>query len=173
MIGKSSSTSEKGLTAATRREKTESVTFRIESRALKKLRREAQQNDISTNMLVNKLIKDHLNWHSTAAKAGFISLRRPFVSRLIKYLPEQEIISQAEYVAKTTNKDSVLLMKNEYTIKSALDLLESWIKISDFPYRHEEEMYDDQNKHSILYNMIWESKRQYISLVYFNSCLKN
>ncbi len=99
-------------------------------------------------MLVNKLIKDHLNWHSTAAKAGFISLRRPFVSRLIKYLPEQEIISLAEYVAKTTNKDSVLLMKNEYTIKSALDLLESWIKISDFPYRHEEEMYDDQNKHS-------------------------
>ena len=73
-------------------------------------------------MLVNKLIKDHLNWHSTAAKAGFISLRRPFVSRLIKYLPEQEIISLAEYVAKTTNKDSVLLMKNEYTIKSVCQI---------------------------------------------------
>ena len=137
----------KVLNKSTKREKTESVTFRIEAEALKNLRREAQQKDISTNTLVNKLIKDHLNWHSTAAKAGFISLRRPFISKIIKYLPEQEIISLAEYVAKTTTKDSLLLMRKEYSIKSALDLLESWIKISEFPYRHEE-TYDDQNKHS-------------------------
>ena len=69
------------------------------------------QKDISTNTLVNKLIKDHLNWHSNAAKAGFIPVRRPFISKIIKYLPEQEIISLAEYMAKTTNKDSILLMK--------------------------------------------------------------
>jgi hypothetical protein len=138
---------EKVQTTSTTRGKSESVTFRIESEALRNLRREAGQKDISTNTLVNKLIKDHLNWHSNAAKAGFISVRRPFISKIIKYLPEQEIISLAEYVAKTTNKDSILLMKNEYTIKSALDLLESWIKISDYPYRHEETN-NDQNKHS-------------------------
>jgi len=133
-------------TTSTTSGKSESVTFRIESEALRNLRREAGQKDISTNTLVNKLIKDHLNWHSNAAKAGFISVRRPFLAKIAKYLPEQEIISLAEYVAKTTNKDSILLMKNEYTIKSALDLLESWIKISDFPYRHEET--NDQKKHS-------------------------
>jgi len=127
--------------------KSESVTFRIESEALRNLRREAGQKDISTNTLVNKLIKEHLNWYSNAAKAGFISVRRPFISKIIKYLPEQEIISLTEYVAKTTNKDSILLMKNEYTIKSALDLLESWIKISDYPYRHEETN-NDLKKHS-------------------------
>ena len=124
--------------SSTTRRKSESVSFRIDSKVLKNLRREAEQKDISTNTLVNKLIKDHLNWHSTAAKAGFISVRRPFVSKVIKYLPEQEIISLAEYVAKTTNKDSILLMRNEYSIKSSLDLLESWIKICDYPYRHEE-----------------------------------
>jgi len=32
----------------------------------------------------------------------------------------------------------MLLMKNEYTTKSALDFLESWIKISGYPYKHEE-----------------------------------
>ena len=135
------------LTTSGTREKTESVTFRIESKALKNLRREAKQKDISTNTLVNKLVKDHINWHSNAAKAGFISVRRPFVSKVIKYLPEQEIISLAEYVAKTANKDSLLLMKNEYTMKSALDFLESWIKISDYPYRHDETN-NDPNKHS-------------------------
>ena len=134
-------------TSTTTRGKSESVTFRINSKVLNNLRREAEQKDISTNTLVNKLIKDHLNWHSNAAKAGFISVRRPFVSKVVKYLPEQEIIALAEYVAKTTNKDSILLMKNEYTIKSALDFLESWIKISDYPYRHEETNIG-QNKHS-------------------------
>src|SRR5215831_2927339 len=114
---------------------------------LEKLRREAEQKDVSANTLVNKLIKDHVSWHSTAAKAGFISLRRPFVSKVIKYLPEQEIISLAEYVAKTENKDSLLLMRKEYSMKSALDLLESWIKISEYPYRHDETS-NGNNKHS-------------------------
>jgi predicted HicB family RNase H-like nuclease len=134
------------VVTSTTRGKSESVTFRIESEALRKLRREAGQKDISTNTLVNKLIKDYLNWYSNAAKAGFIPVRRPFLSKIIKYLPEQEIISLAEYVAKTI-KDSVLLMRNEYTIKSALDFLESWIKISDYPYRHEETN-NHQKKHS-------------------------
>src|SRR6476469_6346724 len=119
------------------------------AKALKNLRREAKQKDISTNTLVNKLVKDHINWHSNAAKAGFISVRRPFISKVIKYLPELEVIYLAEHVAKTTNKDSILLMKNEYTIKSVLDFLESWIKISDYPYRHEETN-NDQNKHSFV-----------------------
>ncbi|HEY6884376.1 MAG TPA: hypothetical protein VI278_10100 [Nitrososphaeraceae archaeon] len=148
MTQKSLSTSEEKVqtTSSTTRRKSESVSFRIDSKVLKNLRREAEQKDISTNTLVNKLIKDHLNWHSTAAKAGFISIRRPFVSKVIKYLPEQEIISLAEYVAKTANKDSILLMKNEYSIKSSLDFLESWIKISDYPYRHEETN-NGKNKH--------------------------
>jgi hypothetical protein len=142
-----STSGEKVQTTSTTSGKSESVTFRINSEALQNLRREAEQKDISINMLVNKLIKDHLNWHSNAAKAGFISVRRPFVSKVVKYLPEQEIISLAEYVAKTTNKDSILLMKNEYTIESALNFLESWIKISEYPYRHEETN-NGQNKHS-------------------------
>src|SRR5215831_721818 len=130
-----------------KREKSESVTFRIGSKVLKNLRHEAEQKDVSPNTLINQILKDHQNWYSNAAKAGFISVRRPFVSKVIKYLPEEEIISLAEHVAKTTNKDAILLMKNEYTIKSALDFLESWIKISGYPYRHE--LTDnDQNKHS-------------------------
>jgi hypothetical protein len=41
-------------------------------------------------------------------------------------------------VLKTTNKESILLLEKEYTMKSALDFIESWIKISSYTYRHEE-----------------------------------
>jgi hypothetical protein len=60
---------------------------------------------------------------------------------------EHEIVSLAEYVAKTANKNAILLMKNEYTMKSALDFSESWIKISGYPYRHQETN-NGQNRHS-------------------------
>ena len=73
-----------------------------------------------------KRIIKRVNYKSVArklafycSKAGFISVRRPFVSKIIKYLPEQDIISLAEYVAKTANKDSLLLMRKEYSTKSA------------------------------------------------------
>jgi hypothetical protein len=127
--------------------KSESVTFRIDSKALKNLRLEAAQKDISTNTLVNQIIKDHLNWHSNAAKAGFVAVRRPFVTRVINNLSEQDILSLAQYVAKAANKDAILLMKREYTLKSALDFLEYWIKISGYPYRHEETS-NGQTRHS-------------------------
>jgi hypothetical protein len=100
---------------SSRESKSESVTFRIDSKALKNLPREAEQKDISTNTLVNQIIKEHLNWHSNAAKAGFIAVRRPFVTKIINYLSEQQIVLLAEYVANTANKDAVLLIKKEYT----------------------------------------------------------
>jgi hypothetical protein len=52
-------------------------------------------------------------------------------------------------VAKTTNKDAILLMQNEYTIESALNLLESWIKTCGFPYKHKETN-NGQNRHSFI-----------------------
>jgi hypothetical protein len=65
---------------------------------------------------------------------------------LISHLSEQEIISVAENVAKNTNKDTILLLENEYTMKSALDFIENWIKISGYKYKHHE-FNDGQNRH--------------------------
>ena len=56
---------------------------------------------------------------------------------LIGRLPEKEISSIAEYIAKHETRDFVLLLRNEYNIESALDVIETWIKISGHPYRHE------------------------------------
>ena len=57
--------------SSTTKGKSESVTFRIGSQGLKNLRYEAEQKDVSTNTLVNQIIKDHQNWHSTWSKSRF------------------------------------------------------------------------------------------------------
>jgi hypothetical protein len=117
--------------------KSESITFRLERNILNKLRHEAQQKEVSTNTLVSQIIKQHIDWHSNASKAGFVSVRKVFLMKLIDRLPEQDISSLAEYIAKTSNKDLVLLLKTEYNVESALEFIESWIRISGYPYRHE------------------------------------
>jgi hypothetical protein len=107
----------------------ESITFRLDNTILNKLHHEAEQKDISVNTLVSHIIRRHIDWHSNAAKAGFVTVRNR--------LPEKEISSIAEYIAKNETKDFVLLLRNEYKIESALDVIETWIKISGYPYRHE------------------------------------
>ena len=115
----------------------ESITFRLDSTILNELHHEAEQKDISVNTLVSHIIRGHIGWHSNAAKAGFVTVRRGLLSNLINRLSEKEISSIAEYIAKNETKDFVLLLRNEYNIESALDVIETWIRISGHPYRHE------------------------------------
>ena len=115
----------------------ESITLRLDSIILNKLQREAEQKDTSVNALVSHVVRRHIDWHSNAAKAGFVTVRRGLLIDLINRLPDKEISSIAEYIAKKETKDFVLLLRNEYNIESALDVIETWIKISGHPYRHE------------------------------------
>jgi hypothetical protein len=116
--------------------RSESITFRLDSLILNKLRNEANQKDLSINTLVSQIIKQHTDWHSNAAKAGFISVRRGLIIKLLEKLSEQDIIAIAEDIAKSS-KDFILLLKNQYNIESTLDFIETWIRISGYPYRHE------------------------------------
>ena len=126
--------------------KSETTTFRFDSETMKSLREEAKQKDISTNTLLNQIVKEHLKWHANASNAGFIAVSRLLITSLISHLSEQEIISVAENVAKNTNKDTILLLENEYTMTAALEFIENWIKISGYKYKHHE-INDGQNRH--------------------------
>ena len=58
----------------------ESITFRLDSIILNKLHREADQKEISVNTLVGHIIRRHVDWHSNAAKAGFITVKEGIVN---------------------------------------------------------------------------------------------
>ena len=115
------------------------------------------RQDIIGDLIDNHEIKDLLlskeglsSQSNAATKAGFIAVRRSLLTKVIDNISEKEIVSLAKHVAKTTNKDSILFLKKEYAIKSALDLIEAWIKISGYPCRHENSNNNSssQNRHS-------------------------
>lgn len=55
---------------------------------------------------------------------------------MMENLSEERIEKIAEYIAKTETKDFILLLRNQYNIESALDVIGTWIKISGYPYSH-------------------------------------
>jgi hypothetical protein len=117
--------------------KTESVTLRLDKDVLDRLRGEANDKQLSFNTLSNQIFKQHLDWHAHAAKAGFITVRKGLIVNMLGNISEQEIVEKAEYIAKKESKNFILMLRNEYSIASALEVLETWIKISGYSYRHE------------------------------------
>jgi len=80
-----------------------------------------------------------LQWHSLAAQAGFISVRKPFLIKLLKSQNDEEIKSLAKQVAVSSNKDFILMLRMKYNTFCALDVIETWISISGYSYNHSTE----------------------------------
>jgi len=116
---------------------TESITFRLDARVLNGLRSEAVQKDVSINTLVSQIMKQHIDWHSNAAKAGFIAVRRGLLTKFMDRLSEEEVTLISRELASKETKDFVLLLRSEFNMDSSLSVVESWIRISGFPFRHE------------------------------------
>ncbi len=115
----------------------ESITFRLENRILNKLREEALQKDISINTLVSQTLKQHTDWQSNASRAGFVVTRKSFLHQVMEMISDEVISSISKNVSAKESKDFVLLLRSEYNIDSFLSVLESWIRASGYPFRHE------------------------------------
>ena len=120
-----------------RRDQTETITLRLEKKILSKLRRESEQNQTSLNTLANQIFRQHIDWHSKASKAGYVPLLKPVIIKLLDRLSEEDVIRVAEEVSKDMFKDVMLLMRDENDLVSTLNHIETWIRMSGFPYKVE------------------------------------
>jgi hypothetical protein len=120
-----------------RRDQTETITLRLEKKILTKLRRESEQNQTSLNTLANQIFRQHIDWHSKASKAGYVPLQKPVIIKLLDRLSEEDVIRAAEEVSKDMFKDVMLLLRDENDLVSTLNVIETWIRVSGFPYKLE------------------------------------
>jgi len=116
--------------------KSESISFRVPCDLLSELHEEAERKEISLNTLVTQIMRRHVDWYSFAAYAGFVYVTKGFIMKTLQKISEEDIISIAKYTSEKETKDFVLLLRNQYNARSALDVIETWIRISGYPYRH-------------------------------------
>lgn len=122
------------------------VTLRFDGQVLEQLRNEADQKRISLNTLASQVFKTHAEFTGAAAKAGMVSFPKNLLIRIMDKLSEEEVKQLSQEIAKNEMKDMLFMMKQQYSTAAFVDLIESWIRVSGFPYTHNQ----SDNTHSFV-----------------------
>jgi hypothetical protein len=115
---------------------TEGVSFRLGKSLLNELRREAEQRQISLNTFASQILAQYMNWHFNAPKTGWIPIQREMLRKLMDNTGDEEIRTLADYIARNPMQELILLLRREYDFATFLDVMEAWLKVSQFPYNH-------------------------------------
>ena len=130
--------------------KTRSITFRLASFTIDELQQEANQKEISLNVLVNQVLKRYCDWDRYENRIGMMPLPKIMLSSLIdKAITiaknngiediepyRDDIIKQAAEIAFSLMKDSVLFMEKQYNLWAVLSVLEEYMKVSGIKADH-------------------------------------
>jgi hypothetical protein len=130
--------------------RTRSITFRLDSSILDELQHEADQTEISLNVLINQILKRYCQWDRYENRIGMMPVPKVMLSSLIDKAISiaknngiqniepyrEEIIKQAAGIAFNLMKDSVLFMKKQYNLWVVLSVLEEYMKFSGIKADH-------------------------------------
>ena len=117
-------------------EKTKSISFRLPEDLAEQIQTEAQLNDVSTNVLVHKILERYMRWDSMASKAGYIPVTKGLMMELLDKVSDKEISEIAERVERKEFADIALIFRNEFNMSSFFDIIETRARVSGFPYRY-------------------------------------
>ena len=133
---------------------TRSVSFRLDSKVIDEMQREATQNEISLNVLVNQTLKKYTEWGRYEKKIGMMPVPKLMLSSLIDRAIEiakkngilndtniepyrDQIIKEAASTAYNLMKDAVLFMRKDYNLWTVLSVLQEYMKVSGINSDHQ------------------------------------
>ena len=132
--------------------KSQSITFRLDSHTIDELQREADQNQISLNVLVNQVLKRYSDWDRYENRIGMMPVPKAMLTSLIDKAVDMakkngikeediervrdQIIKQAAEIAFNIIKDAVLFMKKQYNLWVVLAVLQEYMKVSGINSDH-------------------------------------
>lgn len=130
--------------------KTKSITFRLDTKVIEELQREADQGEISLNVLVNQVLRRFVEWDRFENKLGMIPIPKSMLSTLIDKTMQlaadakiadlesyrTKIVNNAAETALNVMKDSVLFMRKDYSFWTVLDVLREYMKVAGIMSDH-------------------------------------
>lgn len=115
---------------------TKTASFRIEESLLGALIEESDARQISLNTLVNQVLREYIEWYAKAPKVGYMIVRKSLISTMLKKFSEDQVLQLAKVTAKQSREIN-LLFASEYSIDSALKVIEYKMRMSGYVYRKE------------------------------------
>ncbi|AJM93296.1 MULTISPECIES: hypothetical protein [Nitrosopumilus] len=154
------------------KKKTETMSFRIDSNILNKMRAESESQGVSLNVLANKIFSRYTEWDMFEPKVGMVPIAKPIVSALFQKLSEQDTIELAKKIGQSIVSDIATFMKGSMDVDSFVSWFVTRMKISDFEMNHS--VKDSRHryiiKHDLGYN--WSLYHKTVLELIFNDVLE-
>ncbi len=114
--------------------KTESSSFRLEKDTFADFKKHAKDQGLTTNSMINKIMKEYMEWGSKAPSIQIIPYPTKIVTELLKNHTEEQIRKIGHDHAKESFSENILLLKNEESVDAFLEFVKNWCDASDFPH---------------------------------------
>lgn len=130
--------------------KTETSSFRLDKEIFQEFKKYAKDQGHTTNSMVNKIMKEYMQWGSKAPAIQVIPYPSKIIMELLKNYPEDKIRKIGREHAKESFAENLLLAKNEISVDTFLEFAKNWCDASGFPYSTKEK--DGTTNFSVRHN---------------------
>ena len=116
-------------------EQTRSISYRLPEHIIEELEAEAQQKEISQNVLVRQILEKYIHWERFANNIGMIPVPREILSALGEKL-DGGLMNEVIGIITPMIKDWVMFMKGSYDLKRVIESMEEYMRASGMSSDH-------------------------------------
>ncbi len=113
-------------------EPTGTVTFRVDSQVMTKLKDYAKYEKSTVNALVNKLLLQAVEWDIAAAKSRWVPVERQVIESILDKLDDKMIAQTAQMEGRTLPRDLCLSMRGNHEIGDWIDIIKLRSAVAGF-----------------------------------------
>jgi len=120
---------------SSKKETTRSITFRFPTKLVQGLESEAEQKNVSLNVLVRQILEKYMEWDRFGDKIGVIPVPKKILQTLGEDMTEKDVNKIINALIPTI-QDSVMFMKGDFDLPRCIETLEDYMRASGMKSDH-------------------------------------
>jgi hypothetical protein len=113
-----------------KKERTETITFRLPSALIDELRTDAELEGVSLNNYAAKIFLNHVQWERYERKVGLLPMTEAFLKETLGQLTDEQVINLAQKIEKQRFKNILAFMKDSHDVSDFVELIRTWLNVS-------------------------------------------
>ena len=119
----------------TKQESTRSISYRLPEHIIEELESEAQQKEISQNVLVKQILEKYIAWDRFAKNIGMIPVPKEIL-RILGEKMDGSTINEIIQGITPVIKDWIIFKKGSYDLKKTIESMEEYMRASGMTSDH-------------------------------------
>ena len=114
---------------------TDTITIRVPCSLKDQLEEMSDKQEITLNLLINKILSKNVKWDSHLARMGWLHVQPSSTREIFSRLDEKKISEIAETV-KNDVINGIKFIYGEATLQNTIDFIETWLESTNSSFRY-------------------------------------